>query len=329
MISKSLKILLFSLGIMGAAVTDASAQDLEVFKQKMSEAANMTKQDMDEALRMYLEIRTEYGGPEVDYSLGRAYQRLNQCTQAKKFYTAVMTYQLDEKHPIFQRAVKAFDEIAMCDTWQKYYLDCEIPEGGHVLMDDERMNACWNRAFYMSPGDHTFKLVDKSGKSVEKKITAKVGGSDQHVKLVFPQEKKVVEKTIEVSHEYVLKDKFAPELYWGLIAGGAVFIAGGGFFLGMANNAYAEEQKYADLYAVTNDESAKDKASDAHSKVKTGNALMGTFVGIGAAAVASGIGLLVWNMLSDKERVEVSGNDVSAFVTPTLDGVSMGVGLTF
>lgn len=328
MLSKALKILLISVGLVGIFETTAVAQDLEVFKKRMSEAVDMTKKNMDEALRMYLEIRAEYGGPEVDYSLGRAYHRLNQCSQAKQYYSAVMTYKLADNHPIYQRAVKAFDEISACETWQKYYLKCEIPEDSYVMIDDERVNVCWDRAYVMSPGEHVFKLISSDGRVVEEKRTAQVGGADEHITLKFPVEKISVERVVEKEHSYVLKDRFHPALYWGLIAGGAALIAGGGFFLGMANNAYAEEQKYADMYAVLGNEDYKQKASDARDKVKLGNALMYTFVGVGAAAAVSGIAIAIVNAVSEKERVEVE-NGVSAFVTPTPDGMSMGLGMRF
>ena len=73
---KTLKILLISVVMFGMFSSVAVAQDLEVFKTRMAEAAEMTKKDMSEALLKYLEIRADFAGPEVDYSLGRVYQRL-------------------------------------------------------------------------------------------------------------------------------------------------------------------------------------------------------------------------------------------------------------
>ena len=329
MFSKALKILLILLVMLTTAGTAAMAQDLETFKQKMSDAANMTKQDMDEALRQYLEIRAEFGGPEVDYSLARTYQRLGQCEQAKHYYSAVMTYKLADNHPIYQRAVKAFDEISTCETWQKFYLECEIPEGGYVKIDDERVNSCWNRAIYLTPGDHVFKLVDANGKEVELKYTAKAGGADEHVHLKFPTEAVAVDHVVTEEHYYAMKDRFHPALYWSLIAGGAAIAAGSGFFLGMANNAYAEEQKYADMYAILGDEDAKQKASDARDRVKLGNILMYSFAGVGGAVLITGITLAIINAVSDKEIVEVDKPDVSAFVSPIPDGASVGFGMRF
>lgn len=337
---KTLRFLLISVVMFGMLSSAASAQDLEVFKKRMAEAAEMTKKDMSEALLRYLEIRAEYAGPEVDYSLGRVYQRLNQCTDAQQYYTNVMVkYNLPNNNPIFQRAVSDFDKVASCNTWQKFYVDCDVPVGGYVLIDSERMGACWDRPFSMSAGEHTFKLVSKDGKETEVKKKAVDGGKDVHVKLAFPVEKVKVEKVVEVEKGYVYKERFNPYLYWSLIAGGVAFVAVGGGFAALANHSYAEQQEYADKlgYAEQMELDAKlideykSKRDDANSKVKAYNGVSYTFIAIGAAAAVSGVVLAVMSAVGDKEKVflEDGESDVNAYAAPTLDGASFGLNVRF
>lgn len=331
MFSKSIKVLLMS-AILAGIGTNVCAQEIAEFKTRMADAAAMTKQDLSEALRQYLEIRAQYSGPEVDYSLGRAYQRMNQCSDAQFYYTQVMiNYNLPESNPIYQRAVKDFDAISDCNSWQKFYLECEIPAGGHVLMDDERINTCWKRPYSLSPGEHKFVLVDASGKQEVVTVKAVNSKPDEHVKLAFKRVEKVeVEKRVEVAKTYELKDKFHPALYWGLMVGGAALIAGGGFFSAYANHAYAEETEYAYKHALLDtpeNNTYQKKADDAHANVKLGNALMYSFIGVGGAAVATGVALAIVNAVSEKERVEVG--DVNAYAAPIQDGVAMGIHLNF
>ena len=337
---KTLKILLFSVVMFGMLSSVAVAQDLEVFKTRMAEAAEMTKKDMSEALLKYLEIRAEYAGPEVDYSLGRVYQRMNQCLEAQQYYTNVMVkYNLPETNPIYMRAVSDFDTVSSCTNWQKFYVDCDVPVGGYVMIDSERMNSCWDRPFAMSAGEHTFKLVSKDGKETEVKKTAVDGGKDVHVKLSFPVEKVSVEKLVEVEKTVVYKEKFSPYLYWGLIAGGVTFVAVGGGFSALANKSYAEQQKYADYLAIASaskaDQNVIDdwtkKRDDANSKVKGFNGAGYTFIALGAAATVTGVVLAILSATGDKEKVYIDdgGTDVKAFVVPTSDGGAVGLNVQF
>ena len=327
-----LKPLMYSVLAFCALTSTAQAQDMEEFKTRMADAAAMTKVDLGEALRQYLELRVQFAGPEVDYSLGRAYQRLNQCTDAQHYYTEVMVaYNLPEKNPIYQRAVKAYDEIASCSDWQKVYLDCEIPAGGYVLIDGDRVAACWERAYSLSPGDHVFKLVDAKGKTKEVKHQAVNGSKEKRIHLAFDVEQVEIEKVVKEEHNFILKEKYNPHLYWGLISGGLALVAGGFGFLAMAHNAKLDEQDYATQIALLpkgedkSDLEAKQKK--ANDKVKVGNAMMGTFVGLGAAAAAAGATLAILSYLGEKERVEV--NDATAYLTPFEDGVALGVHFSF
>ncbi|MBQ9395154.1 MAG: hypothetical protein IJU23_06500 [Proteobacteria bacterium] len=337
---KTLKVLLISVVMFGMLSSVAVAQDLEVFKTRMAAAAEMTKKDMSEALLKYLEIRADFAGPEVDYSLGRVYQRLNQCMEAQQYYTNVMVkYDLPESNPIYQRAVSDFDAVSSCSSWQKFYVECDVPVGGYVMIDSERMGSCWERPFVMAAGEHTFKLVSKDGKETEVKKTAVDGGKDVHVKLAFPVEKVSVEKVVEVEKAYVYKERFSPYLYWSLIAGGVAFVAVGGGFAALANQSYADQQKYADYlgFAMANgekDDVIKDwtkKRDDANSKVKGYNGASYTFIALGIGATVTGVALAIVSATSEKEKVylEDGESDVKAFVVPTLDGASVGLNVRF
>ncbi len=308
--------------------TSAAAQDMEDFKKRMADAAAMTKVDMTAALQQYLETRILYAGPEVDYSLGRAYQRMNQCANAQYYYTQVMVaYNLPEDNPIYQRAVKAFDEIASCTEWQQVTLECMIPADGHVMIDGERVTSCWDRPMSMSAGEHKFTLSDAKGKTKEFKLTAKDGAKPAKLRIEFPPEKVEVERVVEVEHNYYYKEKFNPALYWGLITGGVAVVAIGGFMTGMAYSSYADEQKYADRYAILQKDEDKKKADDAHDKVKSYNIASYTLIGVGGALALTGAALAIVNAVSEKEQIE--DNTLNAYVSPSADGVSVGLGFKF
>lgn len=310
----------------------AQAQDMEDFKKRMGDAAAATKVDLGEALRQYLEIRIEYAGPEVDYSLGRAYQRMNQCSQAQHYYTQVMVaYDLPDDNAIYKRAVNAFDEIAACDAWQKVTVECAVPIGGYAIIDGERISECWDRPYSFSDGEHVLTLVDAQGHKIEKKITTKTGEAPMKISLVFPEKKKVVEKEVEVERRVVEKERFHPALYWGLITGGAAIVAVGGFMGAYAGAAKVDEQKYADLYGRALSESDREiynkRRKDAHDDVKMRNTVMYTLVGIGGATAITGAILAILSAVSDKEIVEL--DETSAFVAPSDGGVTFGMGWRF
>ena len=328
MFSKSIKILLMSAIPLSVSAT-ASAQEAVDFVARMAEVAAVAKQDLPEALRQYLELRVQFSGPEIDYSIGRAYQRMNQCKDAQRYLTEVMVkYNISETTPAYQRAVQDFDKIADCETWQKFYLQCEVPAGGYVMIDDERLPNCWQRPYSLSPGKHTLKVVDANGKSEVTEVTSEVNKPDQHITLAIKRVEKVeVVKRVEVERKVIVREKFHPALYWGLIAGGAAFIAGSGFFSAYANNAYAEEKDYAYQYAVLQDEKKKKKADDAHKNVKMGNTLSYTFAGIGGAAIITGATLGIISAVSEKEYVDAG--DINAYAAPTEDGVSLGMHMRF
>lgn len=343
MFSRFTKVLLSTVALCSVFCTDASAQNMEDFKARMSAAATYMKEDATEALRQYLEIRVQYAGPEVDYSLGRAYQRLYQCHDAQHYYTQVMiAYELQDTNPIYKRATQAYDEIAPCASWQKVRLTCDMPAGGYVMLNDERIGSCWDRSFSLPDGEHVFKLVAPGGKTKEVKFKAQQGKPDAQVDLKLDINRVEVERIVEVEKAYVYEEKFSPVLYWSLIAGGLALAGVGAGMTGLANAGKFDAEKalmtyYRDLNALKDEdkkkqeavlkktyEEARDKAS---SKESLGNALMYTFIGVGAATAVTGAVFAIMNLFGEKELVEVE--KLNAYVSPTDSGVSMGFSMRF
>ncbi len=310
----------------------AFAQDREDYKARMAGAAAVMKTDVNEAFRQYLETRAIYAGADVDFGLGRAYQRLFQCEQAKYYFTQVMVaYDLPESNATFQRAVASFDEVSTCDGWQQLKLKCEIPAGGYVMIDNDRFSTCWDRPYSMPDGKHTFKIVDAEGHETTKVLTFESGKAPQQLTLAVAPEK-VEAQTVEIERTYEVKERFSPALYWGLIAGGVAIAGVGGVFGALANSARADEQKWADymgLYASHPDqyEMYKKKRDSANDDVKLNHTLMYSFIGVGAAVAVTGAALAIVSAVSGKERVE--SNPVSTYVMPGVDGLSMGLGVSF
>ena len=315
---------------------NAFAQTEEDFRTRMAEVAPIVKTDLSEALHRYLEIRAVYGGRQIDYALGRTYQKLYQCENAQYYYTQVMVaYNLSPDDPVYARAVSDYDTIAACDSWQKVQLKCTVSAGDIIMIDESKFSECWNRPFALPDGDHTIKIVSPDGREQAVEITTLSGADDMTVELSIPVEPEKIPPSKEecadftpepVNVEY--RERFHPALYWGLIAGGALFLGGSGWFSAMANNALVDVQKYEDRYSVLGDESYKKKANDARDKVDLGNILMYTSIGVGSALAATGIALAIVSAISPKEKIE-TGGDVSAFVTPANGGAIAGFGLTF
>ncbi|MCL2325235.1 MAG: hypothetical protein FWC40_01840 [Proteobacteria bacterium] len=335
MFSRAKRSLFCVAALLLAGVAPAYGQDMEDFKARMARAASMTQENMSEALRQYLEIRAKYAGKEVDYSLGRTYQRLFQCEEAQYYYEQVMIkYDLPDDDPIYQRAVKDFDQIAHCRDWQKVYLDCAIPAGGHVLIGSERVNQCWERPFALSDGEHTFKLVSETGREKVVTFAAKSGAADARIALAFDVEQVVVEQVIATEQHFVLQERFHPALYWGLITGGVLIMGGGGGgFAALSNRALVDvernEVKYEVLLATEPDRAnaAKQRANEARDRVKLHNTLMYTSFGVGGALVVTGVTLAVISAVSPRVRVEKT--NVEAFVAPSAGGLMMGFGMSF
>lgn len=311
--------------MMVSSVAYAQDQNTAEFKERMVNAAVMAKQDLDEALRQYLEIHTQFSGPEIDYSLGRTYQKLGQCQESLDYYSKIMS-DVSSDNPIFMRTVSSYDEVASCESWQKFMLKCDMPQGSYIMIDNERLQSCWSRPISLPDGEHTFKLVSADGKEVSQKIVAKSEAPETTVKLAFEQEKvEVVKNETEVLEKtYILKDKYHPALYWGLIAGGVAVMGAGGAFFGMANQSYADEIKYADQYTMTGNTDYLQKTRNARDDVRVYQIIAGTLLGVGGAAAVTGAVLAVINALSEKEKVE-AGNDFTATIVPAKDGMSLGV----
>ena len=330
MFSRISKVLMAScLACSFGAAAQAQSVDPE-FEAAMAKAYAATKEDLVSALNQYLVLRSSRPDDVVVlYALGRTYHKLKQCDAPQNLYIEVMSA-LKETDVLYNRAVSAYTELDGCQNWEQVYFDCEVPFGGHVTVDDNPMAACWGDPLYLSPGEHVFRLYDADGNVIEETYTAtaKEEGAEyekHRVQLRFDRVREV-ERVVTVDHNYVYKDRFHPALYWGLIAGGAALVAGGGFMSAYANHEQVEERKQIDLYAAGN-EGAKKKASDAHDRVVLGNALTYTLAGLGGAAVITGIVLAIVNATSERERVEESS--VEAYIAPNPGGVSMGMGFRF
>ena len=327
-ISKTLWVSALTFAAFSSVAYAQEQPNLEEFKERMAQAGAMAKEDLDEALRQYLEIHVRFSGPEIDYSVGRAYQRLGQCKDALSYYSKIMSY-VPDTHPIFTRTVGTYDEISTCENWQKVVLSCDMTEGSYIMLDNDRVNTCWSRPISLADGEHVIKLVSADGKKeVVKKITAKSGKPDIKLKLAFEKEKVEVVKKEAVEKNYVLKERFDPALYWGLIAGGAVIASTSGVFFGLAHRSNKDEVKYADLYAISGDPNDAEKAKDARDKVKSYKAASYTLLSIGCAAAVTGAVLAVLSAVSDKEMVPLD-DGVTATIVPSSDGFAVGLGWRF
>lgn len=296
--------------------------DLEAYKQRMEQAAAKSKAgELTSALVDYLEIRVSYAGPEVDYSLGRMYQRLYQCTQAQHYYTQLMmAYDLANNHPIYQRAIEGYDQIAACQSWGTVQVTCTgADDASWIEIDGEKLGQCWGRPYHLPAGEHVFALKSASGKQVEKKLSV-ADQTKETLTLELPKDVAVKTKEIKVTEEYILKERFAPELYWGLIVGGTAVMGVGGVFAALAYKDMVDVQKFEDRQN-------KERAQKARDGVKLNKILTYSALGVGGALAASGITLAIISALSDKERVAV--NNTTAYIAPSPDGVMLGFGMQF
>lgn len=329
MVSKSMAVFVSASMLFSMYAFHASAQDIEDFKARMARAAAMTKEDLSEALVQYLEIRVQYAGPEVDYSLGRAYERLNQCVEAQDYYSKVMIdYNLTQDNVLYTRSVSNYDTIASCKSWQKVYLSCTIPPKGYVMIDEEKVSQCWDRPYYMSDGKHLFKLVDAEGQEIVVEKVTMAGGAD--IRIVLKPEDKVIEVERIVQADCAVvkaEDRFHPALYWGLIAGGLAVAGVGGYFASYAQHAETVALKYDDLYSVVGRDAFKTRANEARDDAKMGRIIMYSAIGVGSALAISGISLAIVNALSKKD--EVDSEKSTGFVVPYKDGFVFGMGLSF
>lgn len=329
MVSKSMAVFVSASMLFSVYGFDANAQDIEDFKARMARAAAMTKEDLNEALLQYLEIRVQYAGPEVDYSLGRAYQRLNQCVEAQDYYTKVMIdYNLAQDNVLYTRSVSNYDTIADCKSWQKVYLTCTIPPKGYVMIDDEKISQCWDRPYYMSDGMHQFRLIDADGKEIAVDKAMVSGGEDIHI-VLKPEEKVVeVERIVEKECQVVAAaERFHPALYWGLIAGGIAVAGMGGYFAAYTEHAQTVALKYDDLYTVVGKESFKTRANEARDDAQMGRIIMYSAIGLGSALAISGITIAIVNAVGKKD--DTASETSTGFVAPYKDGFVFGLGLTF
>ncbi|MFA5625085.1 MAG: hypothetical protein WC966_08545 [Bradymonadales bacterium] len=295
--------------------------DLEVFKKRMELAAEKTKAgDLKLALVDYLEIRATYTGPEIDYSLGRIYQRLHQCNEAQYYYSQLMVaYDLALEHPIYQRAVEGYDIIAACQNWGRVTIDCAgYTDEAWVEVDGEKIGRCWERAYSLPAGEHHFVLKDADGRVAEERIVLKDGSKETlRLELKKDVEEVIVERMTETI--YREQDRFAPELYWGLMLGGTAVMGVGGVFAALAYKDMVDVQKYEDRQNA-------ERAKKARDGVKLNKILMYTSLGVGGALAVSGITIAIINALSEKTIISES---TTTFLSPVDGGLLMGFGMNF
>lgn len=102
---------------------------------------------------------------------------------------------------------------------------------------------------------------------------------------------------------------------------------------GYAGEAKVSEQKFADLHAISTSEKNREyfakRRDEAHDDVKARNIAMYSLIGVGSAAVVTGVALAIVSAVSDKERIEKKDDGVKAYFSPTADGLALGLGMNF
>ncbi len=256
-------------------------QDPAEYKRQLDAAAEIIKAgDLPASLLAYLEIRSKFSGPEVDYSLGRVYQRLHQCDEAKLFYLFVMnSYNLDEGSQLFTRSANYFNDLFDCDGWSQVEVRCS-PADATLFIDGESVGPCFSRPYRLPGGEHVFRLEAKGEAPVEKRLSVK-DGERKKVELVI-ETAKVEERIVEVPVEVAVGGGSTSWLGWGLISGGAAVLVASGYFSAMGYSALGDVQRAADRGDVQGRKSAEDEVS-------TAKILTGVSLGVGAACVATGL----------------------------------------
>lgn len=285
--------------------------DPEEYSKRLSEGLTQAKAgNVSDALLTYLEVRSKFSGPEVDYSLGRMYHKLHQCVDARTFYAFVMnSYDLDEGDDLYSRSAGYFDELYSCDTWGVVELKCGSPDA-MLLIDGEKVGRCLKTSYQMPAGEHTFRL-ERDGEEPVSATVQVSEGSFEKVSLALPE--KVVEKIVESAPPPVVVSSSGPNwLAWGLIGGGGAVLAASAFFNAAGYQAMQDVQKAADA----GDFSARKAAED---DVGTHKVLTGITFGVGLAALATGVTLVMIDAFSEPDEAAtgvgfVVGNEGAAVV---------------
>ena len=305
----------------------ANAQNVDpqqLFAEKMQQAATLTKEKkLPLALFKYLEIRQTFTGPELDYSIGRTYQRLHQCTDAIPYFQKVVNESgLKNNHTVLTRSKEALDEIKDCDNWPTVTLNCATLNNETLFIDDDAIGQCFIKTYTLPPGKHTFEVrSDIPENNTKKEINLE--NAPQAVALIpekQPETKTKIE-TKEVNHYYKISEKFSPHLYWGLMTGGAAVLISSGFFAAMGYDAKADIQKYKDRNQT-------DKLKKPEDKLKLSKILMGTSLGVGGAVFLTGMTLAIISAVSEK-KVDYTDSPLQTYIAPSTNGITFGLQTRF
>lgn len=324
MVSRLSAWILSGLAGMCICVSSAQAQDYQEFKAKMEQASKAAKTDLDEALKQYLEIHVRFAAPEIDYSLARAYHLLGQCSEALYYYSRVMGVGLPQESVVLQRSTKAYDEIADCSSWQTVKLNCEMPQGAYVVVDDERIGSCWSRPMSLPDGTHTFTLMSEDG-TVESSREVELVSGEPEIEVELLSKKNEYEDLEDFKRKEYL---YNPALYWGLLTGGVALMGTSGIFFALAHSAHSDEIKYSGSYAVSRSEKDQKKAQDARDDVKLNRTLSYTFLGVGAGVAMTGVILAIMDGVYRSKRKNYT-NIMSPTIAPTDGGLAVGFGMEF
>ena len=300
---------LWSALIAGALVcgvsAGAEAQDAEdEYKNRIEAATAIYKSgDLRSALIAYLEVRSRFSGPELDYSLARTYHRLYQCGDALQFYGGVMSdYGLAEDNPLFTKAAGYYTELINCEQWGSVQIDCS-DAGATLYINDEMTGACMNRSYTMPEGTYRFRLEATGTEPVEESLRVENGARET---LSLALEAKVVEKIVEVPVE--VPTDGGGSINWGawsLVGGGAVMLTAAAYFNAAGYDSMVDVQRAADA----GDNAARRSAED---DVALNQVLTGVFFGVGLAAVAGGATWLIIDSLDDGSDESAAQLDISA-----------------
>jgi hypothetical protein len=267
--------------------------DPEEYKRQLDAATEVYNSgDLSLALIAYLEVRSRFSGPEVDYSLARTYHRLHQCVSARTFYAYVMnSYDLPEKNPLYQRAANYFDELYSCDQWGQVELECSTQDGV-LSVNGEKLGACMKSVYQLPAGMYKFSLEKAGLPAVEQSVDVS-DGSMAKVKLELPSHE-VVERIVEVPAPVLVEQSSTNWLVWGLIGGGGLLLASSAYFNAAGYSAMVDVQKAADR----GDLSARKSAED---DVSTQQVLTGVTFGVGLAVLATGVTFAILDAVSEPE----------------------------
>ncbi len=312
-----LLICVFSLVSTSAYAEDKAAED---FANRMVEAAETLKGgQMWDGLEQYLVIASLYSAPEVNYALGRTYQRLHQCSDALTYYYKVITSQdIAEDNPIYMRTVEALDKIGTCADWGGVTLQCQA-RGAELVIDGEKIGRCKDRVYILPDGEHTIEGSGIDG-TFKQTVTVSKGKFEDVTVKIDPKAIEVV-KVEKESHHFEYEPAINPVYQWTFMGVGAALLVTSGFML-----AYSYDAKYIGLDAKhVGDTQTFNDAKDAVDMTKI---ISWSLVGAGAATFLTGVSLWIANAVLDPEVKEVDAA-VQAGIAVTPSGANLSLSYRF